>query len=589
MKKSLVTQISLLLKNNEKITQIFVNTFIALSVLVLYMLLSIRFLPEGINKTFVTRFSIRIIILMIVLFFAFFLYFSLKRNRHILYKNTVESFYYSDVLLLLLPMTPIVQYIILNQYMLSFFDNIMLISIFLGLALILSFIIPFIFGIFSSRTVLIITGLSFSFFLFNMASMAADFRWIGIGSLNIQILIFSLTFIFLLFGYLFFRKILYTAVAVFFILKISISLISITTSDDQKSLSVDNSKAYSFLLSKDIIKTPDIFLLTYDSYVENETMLQYGINNSSQEDYLIKNGFNIYRGTYSVGWNTKTSMTSVLELRFTGHPKIKANGMVPNILKEKGYDTFGIFFSDLWFDTDNINDSVNNINDSVNNSTYKVLAKSIFEGEFRSDAGFVQGRPNGFSEKKLDVFRTKSNKPKFVYIHNYNPGHAQGCGKCRDNETKLYKSRLVTANKLMKREIDTLIKFYPNSIIIVNGDHGPRLTKTCRGIPANSSWKNKQYNKSEINRLDIQDRYGAFLAIKWPDNANIDHNKIEILQDIFPSVFAYLFENDSIYNFRMEQFTVGNKDVTAGVRVRNGYIIGGKDDGKLLFNSMKKK
>ena len=43
-------------------------------------------------------------------------------------------------------------------------------------------------------------------------------------------------------------------------------------------------------------KTPSVYLMTYDSYVENETMLKYGIDNSEQEKHLQALGFKIYRG-----------------------------------------------------------------------------------------------------------------------------------------------------------------------------------------------------------------------------------------------------------------------------------------------------
>ena len=41
-------------------------------------------------------------------------------------------------------------------------------------------------------------------------------------------------------------------------------------------------------------------MLTYDSYVGQETMQQYGIDNRSQEEYLLQRGFKIYPQNYSI-------------------------------------------------------------------------------------------------------------------------------------------------------------------------------------------------------------------------------------------------------------------------------------------------
>ncbi len=71
----------------------------------------------------------------------------------------------------------------------------------------------------------------------------------------------------------------------------------------------------------------------------------------------------------------------------------------------------------------------------------------------------------------------------------------------------------------------------PGAIVIVAGDHGPYLTKNCVGT-------GNKYDISEITRLDIQDRYGAFLAIRWPRGQSSEFDDIAIQQDLFPVIFA---------------------------------------------------
>ncbi len=52
--------------------------------------------------------------------------------------------------------------------------------------------------------------------------------------------------------------------------------------------------------AREPVKTPGIYLLIYDAYVENETMLGYGIDNLDQQQYLEELGFKIYPDTYSI-------------------------------------------------------------------------------------------------------------------------------------------------------------------------------------------------------------------------------------------------------------------------------------------------
>ncbi len=74
-----------------------------------------------------------------------------------------------------------------------------------------------------------------------------------------------------------------------------------------------------------------------------------------------------------------------------------------------------------------------------------------------------------------------------------------------------YKRRVAIANRYMRQDIELVIKNDPAAIVMVAGDHGPRMTKNC-GVTGGV------YEISEISRLDIQDRFGSFLAIRWPSS-----------------------------------------------------------------------
>ena len=72
-------------------------------------------------------------------------------------------------------------------------------------------------------------------------------------------------------------------------------------------------------------------------------------------------------------------------------------------------------------------------------------------------------------------------------------------------------------------------------------DHGPYLTKNCSGLQ-------NFYNTSEIDKYDIQDRYGTFLSIYWPEGISDTQYNIEMAQDIFPAIFSKITNNNKLFD-----------------------------------------
>jgi len=196
-------------------------------------------------------------------------------------------------------------------------------------------------------------------------------------------------------------------------------------------------------------------------------------------------------------------------------------------------------------------------------------------GEFRFDVVFDRPSREQFVKYKISTFEDISQKPRFVYMHDYLPGHSQISGKCLPDETELYRERLAKANFQMEEDIETIIQNDPDSIIIVAGDHGPYLTKNCIGT-------GRDYDIAEISRLDIQDRFGTFLAIKWPDRDFSEYDDITVLQDIFPAIFGYIFQDRQFLEAKIEARTLSPSTIS-GASVENGIIRGGINDGKPLF------
>jgi hypothetical protein len=113
--------------------------------------------------------------------------------------------------------------------------------------------------------------------------------------------------------------------------------------------------------------------------------------------------------------------------------------------------------------------------------------------------------------------------------------------------------------------------------VIVAGDHGPYLTKNCH-----YTYDRDAYNISEISRIDIQDRFGTFLAIRWPTEDFEDYNDIAVLQDMFPAIFGYMFQDPTLMESRIEAMTL-EPNAVSGAAVVKGVIRGGINNGEPLF------
>lgn len=530
-------------------------------------------LPEGINHRFLTESIIVFWPLLWVM--AFFILGCLFFGKMDMKGSGERKIHSEDLYLLLLPLGPLVQYMIFNLNILNFFNSLMLLIIFISCAFFLSFLIPLLLPSIEYQKTVMILGISFSFVLFDMASLANRFHWHRMGDVWVQIMVFLFIFVILFILSRFNRKLLMVTVLAFFVSGIIFSVWNASLGMEDRNLRQENgSLLYELIKNRQMKRTPDIFLLTYDAYVENETMLQYGIDNREQEEYLSARGFHLYKGVYSIGSDTLSTMDTMLDVNQIVKPPrrgVSGNGAVQNILKDRGYATFGVIKSDYVFM--GTRPSYDRFFPEKQKASFGLLVEAILEGEFRFDVGFEDVVFSDFVEQKRKIMSDREDSPKFLYTHT-GPGHSQNSGKCLPNEVELFAERLKTANREMKEDIEAIIKNNPDAIIIVNGDHGPYLTRNCTSLTG--------YNKEEIRRLDIQDRYGAFLAIRWPEGAELEHEKIRILQDVFPVVFSYLFDDMSIQGAGIPDITMDTNRI-GGVSVENGMIHGGVDDGDPLF------
>ncbi len=493
-----------------------------------------------------------------------------------------ERVHLADGWLILLPLTPVVQYVWLNRDILSLPDGLLVIGACALVASLFVLVVPFLLARFLSATVMMIVGVGLTFMLFDMAALTRSNAWHAVGDPVVQLGLFALI---ILAGLALYRRqrpgtyllvALYFGVTVVGLVAWDQSETEAATTDPVSSVDSDaRAGALATLAESDIEYEPDIFLMTYDAYVGNETMLQYGIDNSDQEAWLESQGFEIYPGAYSVASATSATMGRVLGAVDTpgSYEAIAGKGPYLDVLRDWGYSTHGIFKGDYWFR--NSPPAYDTYYPQPGQDSLTLLL-GISEGEFQQDLEFdAPSRPR-FLKRKRSFIRSKQPGPLFLYSHT-GPSHSELSGTCPADSVEQYASRLRRANSEMRKDVDAIVKNHPGAVVIINGDHGPYLTRSCQK-------QISDVDPADITRLDIQDRFGTFLAIRWPEDPGPRPPDITTVQDVLPSVFQFLEPSLDVDPIRLPPRTAEDQErYIPGVSVDDGLIVGGSLDGQPLF------
>lgn len=542
-------------------------------------ILSITIL-DGYTKQFLERGYKLVGVITIITSIVFFIFW--KINKFKIDRNKIKLPKFREFILLTIPMSPVLDFAFHNLEYLSFIGMLYMIFLTLSFAILLGYILPIFFSYFGSYNILMASGLALSFTILNIPKINSnpnnhlfDSQFVTQGAyLTISfIIIYSL--------YILNKRILYIFSIIFVLTGVSFNTLNIFST---KSINSNLTKKYDDFFNDDknkIINKKDIYILIYESYANLETLNYYGFNNSKQMKFLEENNFKIYHGTYSNAATSLNSTSRILEIDGPiskhGRYYLSGNSFGLNILKSNSYKTIGLFSSPFPFGSYPIRWDEYYPKENVKMIGGKIITKAIFQGEFRFDIFNDDYDYSKYLNLKNYYLKSKINKPKLFFTHNNYPGHSQNSGKCLPNERFKYFEGMKKANLEMRNDISNIKKNNPNSIIVIAGDHGPYLTKNCKTLIG--------YDKNDIDRFDIQDRYGSFLAINWPEELMADELNLEILQDIFPAILTSVTENKNLF----EELKVERKffdkfnTITGGINVLNGIIQGGKDDGKPLF------
>ena len=587
----LITIKILLLMKIKNNTQFILDLSVSAFFAVLSMSILTFIIPLGITRSFLVGGSKAVGLVFITLSIIFLI--SWFFNKDFKFKKKINFPKLKDFLLLALPMSPVFNYILINTEYLTPSGLLYMIGITLSFTLFFSFILPVIFSYFASLNILMISGLALCFIFLSMPKISTGpFLFDHLFFTQGFYLIISFVVVYLL--YIFDKKLTYLAVIFFMITGMAFNFINYSLGNFYEVKKTD--RLIDFLSNKNnkILKKKNIYILVYESYANLETHKYYGFDNTEQIDFLEKHGFKTYHGIYSSGGSSDSSTSRTLEMDSQLYPAgdgfktniyfhaLSGNALVPEIFKSNGYTTIGLHHHGFWW-IPPIGWDEHHPKEVSGDLGGKIITKSIFEGHFRHDVFTDYFNYENYLQLKKDYLTSGSGKKnKLFYTHNLYPGHSQNhLPKCRPDEKKIHFEGLKKANIEMKNDVLNIKNNDPDSIIVLLGDHGPVLTKGCKGIKG-------FYNTSEIDKYDIQDRYGTFLSIHWPEDISDSGLNIMMIQDIFPAILSKITNNDNLFNkFKAERKLLWDFEINyliGDINVINGIIRGGKDDGKPLFD-----
>lgn len=120
---------------------------------------------QSVNTLFVTRTWKYSLVLTAVSYLIFFVVFKTTKGAKLSFGNNVERISVFDLILLLLPMTPVIQYVLNNQEILSPLGILYILGVFIIFSALYAVIVPTLLGPLSSAKTLMLLGVTFSFMI----------------------------------------------------------------------------------------------------------------------------------------------------------------------------------------------------------------------------------------------------------------------------------------------------------------------------------------------------------------------------------------------------------------------------------------
>jgi hypothetical protein len=375
---------------------------------------------------------------------------------------------------------------------------------------------------------------------------------------------FLCTFVFLYFVW-FFAKQKFVLITFFTLATIYCAIFA---RDKSPAISVPPIEIPQELAELDIKDSASVYLFMHDAFPHREYANHLKLPDFNELlVFFEKNDFNVYN-VYSLADNTLGTMYSVFQLTTDILPKSK-NGVNTSVSLNATPETSGDYYryflsgnniANLLFQNKGYKTGVSNICNrwffQRNNYAYDFYVNDKIGSNLVLKAVLERGKLNiMLVDDSVDFnidfakFAAKTRDKTFAWTA-AGPWHSSGSLSSGEAELKRWLPDYNDAVREMQIEIDAMVKGNPNAIVIFMSDHGPYLMDVQR-IP-----KNYDFNKTDY--MKFRDIFGAFMAVRWPDKekaAKYD-KEFNVTQDVFPIVFAYLFDSEIPLKYKAQNTEV---------------------------------
>ena len=274
---SLFNRLNLMRKSmmQRNLSGLWMNALTFSGIIFIYSLVCSFVLPSSINSVFAS--FIYKISLISALFFllSYIIWKIITRRMAFALEKSFEKFSISDFALILIPMTPIVQYIFSNQESLTPVNSLIIFLLFAIAIALLGVVIPVLLSKFASRYLIITAAFSFLSTLMIMAHVSAARGWDRKGDIGIQLLVMLIFVIVLSLRKLIPSKIMVLAVAAFFAANTISGVFSKKPSEESGETNT-KFQVSTLLQNKEIKRKNDVLLIIFESYADYETLKHYG-------------------------------------------------------------------------------------------------------------------------------------------------------------------------------------------------------------------------------------------------------------------------------------------------------------------------
>jgi hypothetical protein len=242
-------------------------------------------------------------------------------------------------------------------------------------------------------------------------------------------------------------------------------------------------------------RKPNIYMIILDEYASfNMIKEYYNYDNAEFASLLEENGFTVSYNSHNESIITTTITTNLVNLDYVVDntiPEIekrnkRINGKLFSILNEKGYTIKGVGHADLY----GLNDAAgvaDKGSKTIGGETFMdiLLQRSViypfvnknnsaYAQMIKDSVAYVADPNNISSEGEVIIMHLLGSHTPFVVDKNGNPIPPEHYMNWKDRQ--YYLGQYIYTTRLIMQLLNSVIKNDPDSIIILQSDHGPRAS-----------------------------------------------------------------------------------------------------------------